>query len=119
MNQFDGLMVSIPCCLLLLVSACSTYQNHKAFLESRQSVAVQLEEEQNYADALLQWKILAAAYPENPEVTANIRRLEAIVEQQVLSLHATIQTQRESPASGRAPGRSRACRRRSPLPGSG
>ncbi len=88
-----ALRAVIACLPLLCLGACvTTPVSDEAFLDSRQALADSLEAEQRYADALLQWKILASAYPDNPEVTAEVSRLESFIDQRIETLNADLES---------------------------
>ncbi|WP_299075071.1 hypothetical protein [uncultured Paraglaciecola sp.] len=69
---------------LLICCSCSTsFVVTNTFLEQRSPVAISLEEQQRYADALTQWKILALTYPEDEAVNSHVKRLESLISARV------------------------------------
>jgi tetratricopeptide (TPR) repeat protein len=58
--------------------------DNRALFAQRSPVAISLENEHRYADALTQWKILQLAYPNDEVVKEHILRLEFLVSERVI-----------------------------------
>jgi tetratricopeptide (TPR) repeat protein len=70
---------------LILCCSCSTnFADDSPLLEQRSPVAESLEDEQRFAEALTQWKILQIAYPKDEIVNDHIRRLEFLISDRVI-----------------------------------
>jgi tetratricopeptide (TPR) repeat protein len=69
----------------ILCCSCSTnFVDNSALLEQRSPVAKSLENQQRFAEALTQWKILHIAYPKDEMVNDHIRRLEFLISDRVI-----------------------------------
>ena len=65
---------------LILCCSCSTnLLDNNALIEDRSPIAQSLESKQQYADALTQWKIMQAAYPNDPVINGQVSRLESLI----------------------------------------
>lgn len=86
-----GLRKKIFWPLFLVISACSgDMTDTGTFLEARQSIAAELEKDGSYADALTQWKILKAAYPEDENIDGEISRIESLIKLKIDKLLASL-----------------------------
>jgi tetratricopeptide (TPR) repeat protein len=82
---------TLSCIVLLTMAGCAVDNANKvSFLESRQKFASELEQQKHYADALMQWKILQVAYPDDPNVDDNQERLSRLIEKKVAALSSTL-----------------------------
>lgn len=80
-------MIERIVCVATIVLCCSCSTNfidNNAMFEQRSPLAEALEEEQRYAEALVQWKILQIAYPDDEVVKQNILRLELLISDGVI-----------------------------------
>ncbi|MBU3004997.1 hypothetical protein [Paraglaciecola arctica] len=80
-------MIERIVCVATIVLCCSCNTNfvdNNAMFEQRSPLANALEEEQRYAEALVQWKILQIAYPDDEVVKQNILRLELLISDGVI-----------------------------------
>lgn len=73
-------------CILLLGGCSSQYSQNNAMLDARAPIAQKLEQQQRLADALTQWKILYTAFPNDPNIQAQITRIEMLISDQLIAL---------------------------------
>lgn len=66
---------------LILCCSCSTnlLDNNSALIGQRSPIAQSLEEKQHYAEALTQWKIMQAAYPNDQAINDQVSRIEFLI----------------------------------------
>ncbi|WP_339719618.1 hypothetical protein [uncultured Paraglaciecola sp.] len=86
-------MIERIICVTLLVfcSSCSTnFIDSRALFEQRSPIANSLEDQQRYAEALTQWKILQIAYPNDEMVKEHILRLELLISDKVIQQLAVL-----------------------------
>lgn len=74
-------------CLVALLNACSSnFVTDTSMLDSRVAIAKELEKQQRYSEALIQWKILQTAFPDDKKVNENVNRIERLISEQLFSL---------------------------------
>jgi len=91
MKLIHNLVIILLLMIFVSISGCaSNVGQAPAFSESRQSLALSLEKDKNYADALLQWKILKVVYPYDNNIKQQIERLEATIQQNTKKLQVSL-----------------------------
>ncbi|KXI28677.1 tetratricopeptide repeat protein [Paraglaciecola hydrolytica] len=84
--------------IVCILSACATVTHEQADIYlQRQLLAMQLEAEEQYADALIQWKIAKTISPQQALVDAEVRRLSQLISQKTALL--TAQAKKLTPAA--------------------
>tara|TARA_R110002167_G_scaffold220507_3_gene425138 strand:- start:201 stop:1127 length:927 start_codon:yes stop_codon:yes gene_type:complete len=86
-------MIKRIICATTLIFCCSCSTNlvdNQAFFEQRSPIAISLENQQRYAEALTQWKILQIAYSSDEIIKNHIIRLENLVSDRIIKLHVKL-----------------------------
>jgi tetratricopeptide (TPR) repeat protein len=91
MNRRNPFSKYLICAPLILLTGCVSNQGlNKTFSESRQSIALSLEQDNNLAASLIQWKILNTAYPNDRNINQQISRLEDLIKRRVKTLQSSL-----------------------------
>jgi tetratricopeptide (TPR) repeat protein len=80
-------MIKPVICIIMIIfcHSCSTnFTDNNTLLEQRSPIAESLENNQRYAEALTQWKIIQIAYPDDQIVSEHIRRLEFFISDRII-----------------------------------
>lgn len=90
-KKFSSITALILCC------SCSTnLLDNNTLIEQRSPIAQALEAKQHYAEALTQWKIIQAAYPNDSVVTGQVARLEFLISDLVINQLAILDRAKSS-----------------------
>lgn len=71
---------------IVLLGGCSSQSQNTSMLDERVPIAKTFEQQQRLADALTQWRILRATFPNDPEIESQVNRIEALISAQLSGL---------------------------------